>query len=455
MLKRRIIVSGALALGFPLAAGAAADGDLQQLREEIRQLREVYEARIQALEKRLQQAEAAAQGRAAPADSAAHRPAYAPPAGRTETASAFNPAVGLVLSATAGSFSRNPDNYAIPGFMLGEGTGPGTKGLSLGESELIVSANVDDKFYGHLTAALTPENTVAVEEAYILATGLGGGFTLKGGRFFSSIGYMNEQHPHMWDFVDTALPYRALLGNQYQDDGLQLKWVAPTELFLEIGGELMRGDGFPAGGAARSGTGARSAFARLGGDVGASHSWRAGLSYLDARPQDRLSGDISGAPDAFSGTSRTAIADFVWKWAPGGNPGITNFKLQGEYFRRRENGTFTADFNSVHRPANPDALSATQSGWYLQGVYQFMPKWRIGLRHDRLRTVSLDAGSNGDVLDTLGHSPKRYTVMVDWSNSEFSRVRLQYNRDQSGPAADDQVFLQYVMSLGAHGAHKF
>ena len=46
--------------------------------------------------------------------------------------------------------------------------------------------------------------------------------------------------------------------------------------------------------------------------------------------------------------------------------------------------------------------------------------------------------------------------MLDWSGSEFSRVRLQYARDLSRPGApDNQVVLQYIMSLGAHGAHKF
>jgi hypothetical protein len=45
--------------------------------------------------------------------------------------------------------------------------------------------------------------------------------------------------------------------------------------------------------------------------------------------------------------------------------------------------------------------------------------------------------------------------MVDFSNSEISRLRLQWNRDRSRPEADTQVFLQYLMSLGAHGAHRF
>jgi hypothetical protein len=46
--------------------------------------------------------------------------------------------------------------------------------------------------------------------------------------------------------------------------------------------------------------------------------------------------------------------------------------------------------------------------------------------------------------------------MVDWSASEFSRIRLQLAQDKSrSDATDNEVFLQYIVSLGAHGAHKF
>ena len=46
--------------------------------------------------------------------------------------------------------------------------------------------------------------------------------------------------------------------------------------------------------------------------------------------------------------------------------------------------------------------------------------------------------------------------MADWTNSEFGRIRLQYNHeDLNDVATDKQVILQYVMSLGAHGAHPF
>ena len=46
--------------------------------------------------------------------------------------------------------------------------------------------------------------------------------------------------------------------------------------------------------------------------------------------------------------------------------------------------------------------------------------------------------------------------MLDYSPSEFSRLRLQLARDRAREgASDNQLFLQYQMSLGAHGAHAF
>jgi hypothetical protein len=46
--------------------------------------------------------------------------------------------------------------------------------------------------------------------------------------------------------------------------------------------------------------------------------------------------------------------------------------------------------------------------------------------------------------------------MMDYNPSEFSRIRLQLAHDESRQnAADNQLFIQYQMSLGAHGAHKY
>ena len=134
----------------------------------------------------------------------------------------------------------------------------------------------------------------------------------------------------------------------------------------------------------------------------------------------------------------------VLKWAPNGNPTVNNLKLQGEYFRRSEDG----DLNAL-------AYASRQSGWYAQTVYQFMPQWRVGYRYDQLDSGSTpDAAAAAPILEA--YRPKRHSAMVDWSPSEFSRIRLQLARDYSRrDEPDNQLFLQYIMSLGAHGAHQF
>lgn len=362
----------------------------------------------------------------------------------------FNPAISLILDGKLSAFSQNPATYVLPGFALGEETGPGDEGLRLGESELVMSANIDDKFYGQFTAALTPENKTEIEEAYFETLALGEGFTVRGGRFLSGIGYLNPVHAHAWDFADQPLVYRAMLGNQYKDDGVQARWVAPTDVFLELSAEIFRGDNFPAGGAANSGKGTHTVFIHIGGDVGASHAWRLGLSQLDADARNRATGDAT-TPDLFTGSSTLNGVDFIWKWAPNGNPKQTNFKFQTEYFTRDEDGTLDPASSGT-----PLTYNGKQKGWYTQAVYQFMPRWRAGLRYDQLKANAVDAALAGTVLDKQGHDPKRLSVMADFSNSEFSRLRFQVNKDESRVNQKDaQWYLQYIMSLGAHGAHAF
>ena len=368
---------------------------------------------------------------------------------------AFNPAISLILNGHYASYSLDPDAYRLPGVLLGEEAGLPEEGLSLDETELAISANVDDKFYGFLSTALVQEDgetSVEVEEAYFETLALPKGLKVKAGRFLSDVGYLNPIHSHAWDFADAPLVYTGLLGGAYADTGLQLRWVVPAALLVEVGGEVMRGDSFPAAdGAAESGTGAATLFVHVGGDVGTSNSWRGGLSRIAADANERESVFADGAA-LFTGTSDVTIADFVWKWARNGNPRDRYFTIQAEYLRRREKGEL-----AVTSPSNGDELgpySGTQSGYYVQGVYQFRPRWRAGVRLDHLeaRNTGTFAAPTPVVAD---HEPKRSSLMADFSNSEFSRLRFQVSRDRSRPETDDQIVIQYLMSLGAHGAHRF
>lgn len=382
-----------------------------------------------------------------------------PPAAPPASVNSFNPAISLILSGLYTNLSHDPANYRIAGFPVpsGVGVGPGKRGFSLAESELGVYANVDPYFYGGLNYAIHPDDTASVEEAFIQTIALSNGFTVKAGRFFSGIGYLNEQHTHVWDFVDAPLAYQAFLGTQFSDDAAQVRWLAPTDTFLEFGVELGRGRPFPGSNRDKNGSGAGTVFAHIGGDAGVSNSWRAGLSTLQTAPKGRVFSDTniagSAVTDSFSGDSHLWIVDFVWKYAPNGNPIYTNFKLQAEYLRRHEDGSLTYDTTGL---ANTAPYDAKQSGWYLQGVYQFMPYWRVGLRTEQLDRGTVDYSSNGANLAQPDFNPSKNSVMVDYSPSEFSRIRVQFAQDKSRRGVtDNQAFVQYQMSLGAHGAHQF
>jgi hypothetical protein len=180
--------------------------------------------------------------------------------------------------------------------------------------------------------------------------------------------------------------------------------------------------------------------------VGYSSSWQAGVSWLTTRALDRTGPDMQPLA-AFTGKSDVGIAHFVWKWAPNGNYRERNFKFQTEYLRRHEDGqVFDGVISSDY--------TGTQSGWYMEGAYQWMPRWRFGLRYGQVDASNSVAAGAPAFLTPVG-TPRRYSAMVDFANSEFSRIRLQFNRDESHAQGDNQVFLQYIMALGAHGAHQF
>lgn len=446
MFKRTLMASAVLAA----FNASAADADIDALRAEIRAMKQQYEARLAELEARLKAAETSQAVKADPQPSTSRQ------------AGAFNPEVSLILQ---GRYSHRDDREerGITGFLPASEHAHGPqRGFSVDHSELVLSANVDPYWRGYANLAFV-DDEVELEEAWFQSLAIGGGLTLKGGRFYSGLGYLNEQHPHAWDFADAPLMYQALFGERLSHDGLRLKWLAPTDTFLEFGLEAARGQNFPGSGDHGNRLGTWSAFAKVGGDIGASHSWRVGLARLHARPKDRdahwLDTADTEVATVFGGRSRAWVADFVWKWAPLGNPRVNNFKFQAEWFRRNEAGEMGCldpDPTAVNLcDGDPtDAYASRQTGWYAQAVYQFMPRWRLGARYDRLDSGRMDVGALP--LATYDYRPSRASLMADWSPSEFSRLRLQYARDKSMQGRpEDQWTLQYIMSLGAHGAHKF
>jgi hypothetical protein len=445
-MKHSLVALGVLAaLGSPAFAATPTpqqhiedlEARIKVLEANAQEMRKQADAAMTALQATQAEVQQLKQQQAAATDSiAVESPAPAAPA----NANAFNPAISIILNGQYAHHSLEPDDYVRAGFPLAGEAGPGVQGLSLGESEVSLAASIDEKFFGQLTLAISSENgqdTLGIEEAFVDTTALPAGFTLRAGRFFSDIGYLNSHHAHTDKFSDRPLPYQAFLGGQYGDDGVQVRWVAPTDLFLELGGEVFNGQNYPSGGSANEGAGVTTLFAHVGGDVGVESSWLAGVSMLRSKT---VNGD-----DGFSGDVDLYIVDATWKWAPQGNTKDGGIQLRSEYFLDDRNGQYTDPAN----PLLPQDWMGKRRGMYIEGVYRINRTWETGYRYDRLW-----GGDSGPLASSF--DPYRHSAMLTWRNSEFSLVRLQLSRDTPNPVdTDTAVSLQIQTALGAHGAHKF
>ena len=472
MKKKTLNAAIALALSMPMAAFAADSAEMAELKRMILEMKQQHERQIQALEQRVEKAESRAIAAEKKVENTENKVAAVEEQVQAKPRTgdnSFNPAISLVLQGGQATYSKDPEEYHLEGMPLGGEAGLYDEGLSLWETELTLSANVDNLFYGQATIGMHThdgDTEVDVEEAFVDAMSLPAGFGLRFGRFYSALGYLNEHHTHAWDFADAPLAYQAFLGGQYRDDGIRATWVAPLDtVFLELGLEALRGDSYPGGESDDDFGSARNVFAKLGGDIGQDHSWQFGVSYLDVDAEDRSAGghahDHGGESPEFSGDSELTVFDLVWKTDLGSEKALI---LQGEYLLRDEDGQVSLSEGGGDALFNYDG---DQDGWYLQGVFQFNRQWRAGLRYDSLTAdndlvmISNTTGeADDDIFEESGyqsgsHDPERWAAMIDWTPSEFSRVRLQYARDDSREESDNQAFIQYIMTLGAHGAHRY
>ncbi len=84
-----------------------------------------------------------------------------------------------------------------------------------------------------------------------------------------------------------------------------------------------------------------------------------------------------------------------------------------------------------------------------------MPRWRTGYRYDRLDPGSRDYGINNANLPRPDYTPSRHSLMVDYSPSEFSRLRLQVHEGprQRGSGREPVVRAVHLQPRRAWRAH--
>ena len=395
--------------------------------------------------------------------------------------SAFIPDISFIVDASYVNRNVSNDELAhlsVPGVAHGllgahdhDGHGHATynasEGFNLNYAELTLSSNVDPYFTLDGTLHIT-ENSIEIEEAFFTTTSLPYGFRIKGGKFLSDFGYINSQHAHVWDFADMPLVYQAFLGDHGIDEiGLQLQYLIPVPFYWMVGFEALQGENEMMFGNQAIPEGAEPdeawvpgadlpslyvAYTKASFDVGDT-TFLGGLSF--ARGTSRLDHLEDEDPHAFAGMSSLYDVDLVVKHY---FDSYSYLKWQSEWLYRDMDGTQYVPDDTAPDGYVSAITTKQQSGYYTQLVYAFDQNWRIGGRYDNIYRNDVEvAGVPADLPKNLD----RYTAMIDYSPSEFSRFRLQYDHNNALYNEDgerqnvDSLILQANIAIGAHGAHSF
>jgi hypothetical protein len=506
--KTRPMVIAVAAALLPSAAVFGDSGDdVAALRAMVLQMKADYEARIRDLERRLAEAErrpaAAPAGpatapAAAPVESTAGASAPLPPPatatppvlGAIGSGTRFNPTISVILD---GNY-YNDDIDGRGNELLGEAFQPSrpaaddhghdhgevAQGFNLREAEIFLGASVDPYFDAATYLSVTGTGEVDLEEAYFQTRSLPWGLALKGGKFYSGIGYINEQHPHQWDFATQNLPYLNLLGDHgLQATGVQLTWLPEWDYYTRLGLEVLTGDQERFGAfvdddtrealAAEAGVDSLNlsdrtggpplytAFAEFSPDLGFNHELLIGGFGGYARQHQEvqeLSHDEAVALTSLEGSAWLAGAELVYFYDAAGPYGQGDIKLQTEYLREMKDLDVRFDTDGVG-----GGRRFVTDGLYVQGRYGLAPRWQLAARYDNLGVFANRIEQDGHEVADFGSSD-RWTAAITWTPTEFSRFRFEWE-DASILQADgsrehfNTFWLQFLMSLGAHGAHKF
>ncbi len=381
-----------------------------------------------------------------PTPQAASGPAEQRASGLFGGSSFTNPNISLVLDTFAYASNLNNNELAdqgIPGFTT-RGVDR-RNGFNLDSAELFIFSPVDPYSNLYVNIPVT-ENSVTIEEAYLVTTSLPAGWQAKGGKFKSNFSRLDSQHPHAWDFFDIALPYRAFLGDEGLggEKGVQVTYLPAWSVYTQIGAEVLQGENDLLFGLdAQEGPHAFTVFVKSSLDTSDYSTLYFGPSVLFGKTKN--TNILAGSQVA--GNSALYGLEAVWKWKPTSREALM---IQSEYLLLTQRGEAT----SVATGA-ADSLQRKQDGFYVQGIYR-KNRWGVGARYDVLDILS-DRFELAGVQQNFNGRPHRETASLEYNPSEFTRVRLQLAHDQSDPSGrtNNEAIVQFNFSVGAHPAHAF
>ena len=294
--------------------------------------------------------------------------------------------------------------------------------LEMHEVELGVQSVIDPYSRGDVFLSFG-DGGVSVEEAFVTFTALPGEFVAKVGKMRAAFGKVNSTHNHALAWTDRPLVTENLVNGEdgIGDMGVSVSRIlpAPGDLFLEATAQVFRGDSGDLFKASQKKD--LSFVGHLRGYEDLTENTNLELGYSYAQGHNDLGHDFQ---------TRLHGIDLSLRWKP----------LQRSIYN---SFLWRSELVWSHR----DQLNGPQHafGLYSSLEYRLDERWTLGGRYDysqRANAASqLDRGAS---------------ALVTYWLSEFSQVRGQYRYTRyDGQRDGNELRLQLIFVMGAHGAHPF
>jgi len=443
MKKSTIIAVIGAALLSVSSWAQAPDANAQNSAAMEQRIREL-EDRVIALERKIRtmqsaQAPQPQPAQPAPTAEAGAQPAQipAPPPSPNEVATAVTTSAGQLPvygGSSAASKALNPDVSVIGDFVgaAGGNSAPALAtlqpfpSLQMHESEIGLQAIIDPYARGDFFISFG-ETGVNVEEGYITFTALPAGFVAKVGKMRSVFGKVNTMHNHVLPWVDRPLVSTNLVGGEdgIDDAGFSLERIlpAPKGIFLDATGQVFRGDSADVFQQQQRSDVSTVEHLRAYKDLTESTNLDLGLSY--ARGHNN---GTTAAPGDF--ITQLYGVDATVRWKP---------------LRRSIYHSFVGRSELIWSQRQELPREQRSFGFYISGDYQFGRRWFAGGRFDWSDRSRFDNLTDKGAAATLTYWP-----------SEFSQLRGEYRLTHYAENRDsNELLMQLIFSLGAHGAHPF
>lgn len=330
------------------------------------------------------------------------------------------------LGGAGGSAAKalNPDISLNGDFRGSVGHNPVSPvpSLEMHEVELGLQSVIDPYARGDVFISFG-ETGVSVEEAFLTFTALPGEFVAKVGKMRADFGKVNPTHNHAMPWADRPLVTENLVNGEdgINDMGLSMSRIlpAPGDLFLEATAQVFRGDSPNLFKASQKSDVSFVGHLRGYEDLTENSNLEVGYSY--AQGHNELG-------HAF--LTRLHGVDVSLRWKP------LRRSIYNSFLWRTE-------FVWSQRDQLPQQERAF--GCYSSLDYRLNQRWTVGARYDWSQRAT-----DSSQLDRGG------SLILTYWMSEFSQVRSQYRFVRyDGRQNANELRLQLVFVMGAHGAHPF